>query len=298
MLQVDELYYFQYLMLFPAEWRCPLSDYYMKTADSPSGKAFVLKDNEKPVAYAVLVRENEGWVLKYIFTDKNERQKGYATYLIREIIPHSDKFLRVHILRSHPFFDAMSACLKKLGFAVNDTSCVYSVAVSENLWKRVDELRLVRMKEILLQDGSRCIPFREMDNSIRNQLISSPTSSFANTLNPAALLQNDKNVDLSISTVLVKNGVLSAYSLITRPMQNTISIEQISETQNEIGMGKIVAPLCVSLEAIRKIPEITMMKMTISDSNKKSLRFVARMFKGQEISSTKNFSFIITQKKL
>ncbi len=206
-----------------------------------SGKAFVIKDNEKPVAYAVLVEENEGWVLKYIFTDKNERQKGYASYLIREIIPH---------------------------------------------------------KEVLLQDGSRCIPFREMDNSIRNQLISSPTSSFANTLNPAVLLQNDRNVDLSISTVLVKNGVLVAYSLITRPTQNTISIEQISETQNEIGMGIIVAPLCVSLEAIRKIPEITIMKMTISDSNKKSLNFVARMFKGQEISSTKNISFIITQKTL
>ncbi|MGN0669349.1 MAG: hypothetical protein ACI4JZ_02255 [Oscillospiraceae bacterium] len=89
-----------------------------------------------------------------------------------------------------------------------------------------------------------------------------------------------------------------AYSLITRPTQNTVSIEQISETPSEIGMGKIVATLCVSLEAIRKIPEITMMKMTISDSNKMSLRFVARMFKGQEISSTKNFSFFITQKTL
>ncbi|MGN0669348.1 MAG: GNAT family N-acetyltransferase [Oscillospiraceae bacterium] len=96
-------------MLFPADWRCPLSDYYMKTADSPSGKAFFLKDNEKPVAYAVLVQENEGWVLKYIFTDKNERQKGYASYLIREIVLRAEKYLGVHILRSHPFFDAISA---------------------------------------------------------------------------------------------------------------------------------------------------------------------------------------------
>lgn len=32
-----------------------------------------------------------------------------------------------------PVFDAISACLKKLGFAVNDTSCVYAVGVGEKL---------------------------------------------------------------------------------------------------------------------------------------------------------------------
>lgn len=295
MITIDELYYLQYLMLFPAEWRCALSDYYMKTADSPSGKAFVLKNDEKPVAYAVLVRENEGWVLNYIFTDKDKRRMGYAEYLIREIVSRTENYLRVHIIRSHPFFDAVSACLNKLGFSVNDTSCVYTVDVGENLWKRMDEIQLVRMKEFLLRDGSRCIPFCEMDNSIKNQLLNSSASSFSNTLNPASLLQNNgANVDLSISTVLVKNDELVAYTLITRPTQNTISIEQISETQNKIGTGKIVAPLCASFETVRKIPEITRMKMTISDKNLRSYRFVMKMLKSQEINTAKNFSFIIT----
>lgn len=68
MLKVNELYYLQYLMLFPAEWQSPMSDYYMKAADSESGKEFVLTNDEKPVAYAVLIRENPGWILKYILT--------------------------------------------------------------------------------------------------------------------------------------------------------------------------------------------------------------------------------------
>lgn len=154
------------------------------------------------------------------------------------------------------------------------------------------------MKEFLLRDGSVCIPFCEMNDSIRNRLINSPTNSFSNTLNPAKLLQNDKNVDFEISTVLVKNGELVAYTLVTRPAQNTVSVEQISEAQNELGSGRIVAPLCLSLEAIRKNPEITMMKMTISNSNTSSNSFVTEILKGQEITSTQNISFIITKKML
>lgn len=295
---IDELNYLQYLVLFPAEWRCALSDYYIKTADSPSGRAFVLKDDEKPVAYAVLVRENDGWVLDYIFTDKSKRRMGCAEYLIREIVSRTENYLRVHIIRSHPFFDAVSACLNKLGFSVNDTSCVYTTAVGENLWKRMDEIQLVRMKEFLLRDGSCCIPFCEMDDSIKNQLLNSPTNRFSNTLNPASVLQNNgESIDLSISTVLVKNGELVAYTLITRPMQNSISIEQVSEAQNKIGTGMIVASVCASFEAVRKIPEITRMKMTISDKNTRSYRFAMKMLKGQEINAAKNFSFIINNAK-
>ncbi|MGN0618895.1 MAG: hypothetical protein ACI4J7_07720, partial [Ruminiclostridium sp.] len=136
-------------------------------------------------------------------------------------------------------------------------SCVYSVAAGESLWKRMEELRLVRMREFLLRDGSECIPFCKMEDHIKNQLINSPENSFHNSLNPAQLLQNNGgNVDLEISTVLVKSGELKAYALITRPSQNTVSVEQISEVRSEIGSGKIVAPICASLEAIRRIPEL------------------------------------------
>ncbi|MGN0619867.1 MAG: hypothetical protein ACI4J7_12675 [Ruminiclostridium sp.] len=135
-----------------------------------------------------------------------------------------------------------------------------------------------------------------MEDCIKNQLINSPENGFHNSLNPAQLLQNNAgNVDLEISTVLVKSGELKAYTLITRPSQNTVSVEQIAEARSDIGSGKIVAPLCASLEAIRKIPEITTMKMTISDRNKRSYSFVSEILKGQEICSTKNMSFIITK---
>lgn len=299
MLQTEELYYLQYIMLFPAEWRCPLSDHYMKAADGECGRAFVLKADEKPVAYAVLSRENQGWILEYIYTDKNERGKGFAAFLIRDIIMRSEKYLRVHILQSHPYYKEMTACLNKLGFVVNDVSCVFSAEVGEKMWARMDELNLVRMKELLLGDGSECIPFRNMDDSIRNQLISSPSSEFSNSLDPAPLLKNSAyKVDHGISTALVKNGRLKAYTLVTRPSHNSVTVEQIAESQDELGSGRVVAPLCTTLEAVRSIPEITVMKMTISDRNKKSYKLVTRILKAENLDTTKNMSFIITKELL
>ena len=73
MLKASELYYLQYLMMFPAEWRSPMSDYYMKTAESKSGKAFVLTDDDNPVAYAVLVRENLFWLHNWVLRLQQER---------------------------------------------------------------------------------------------------------------------------------------------------------------------------------------------------------------------------------
>ena len=265
MLRVDRLYLLQYMMILPNEWHSPLADHYMKMADSESGMAFLLSDNDMPVAYAVLNKENEGWVLNYIYTDKEKRRKNYAS------------------------------CLDKLGFIMNDTSCVYAVPVGESLWKHMDELQLQRMKEFLLRDGSKCISFCKMDSDIRDQLLKSSSNHFSNSLNPEGFFKNSvENVDSAISNVLVKNGLLEAYTLITRPAINTVSVEQISEAQSKIGSGRIIAPLCASFEAIRNCPEITKMKMTISDRNTRSYRFVMEILKGQKISVTKNSSYIIT----
>ena len=265
MLRVDRLYLLQYMMILPNEWHSPLADHYMKMADSESGMAFLLSDNDMPVAYAVLNKENEGWVLNYIYTDKEKRRKNYAS------------------------------CLDKLGFIMNDTSCVYAVPVGESLWKHMDELQLQRMKEFLLRGGSKCISFCKMDSDIREQLLKSSSNHFSNSLNPEGFFKNSvENVDSAISNVLVKNGLLEAYTLITRPAINTVSVEQISEAQSKIGSGRIIAPLCASFEAIRNCPEITKMKMTISDRNTRSYRFVMEILKGQKISVTKNSSYIIT----
>lgn len=75
-----------------------------------------------------------------------------------------------------------------------------------------------------------------MSDSIREQLINSASNSFSNTLNPAPLMLNKaENVDPTISTVLVKNGELKAYTLITRPSHNSVVIEHISVAKSESG---------------------------------------------------------------
>lgn len=294
-LRVDRLYLLQYMMILPNEWHSPLADHYMKMADSESGRAFLLSDNDRPVLYAVLNKENAGWVLNYIDTDKEKRRKNYASYLIRKIVLQMDQYVRVHLVHSHPYYDAVTSCLDKLGFIVNDTSSVYAVSVGESIWRHMDELQLLRMKEFLLRDGSKCIPFCKMGSGIREQLIKSSSNHFSNSLNPEGFLKNSvENVDLEISNVLVRDKELEAYTLITRPRVNTVSIEQIAEAQSKIGSGRIVAPLCASLEAIRNCPEITMMKMTISDQNTRSYRFVMEILKGQKMNVTKNSSYIVT----
>ena len=94
--------------------------------------------------------------------------------------------------------------------------------------------------------------------------------------------------------LLVKNGELLAYTLILRPSAGVAQIEHIAEAKEEIGGGKIVAPLCATLEAMRKDPQIHKMKLTISDGNQRSYQFVMEILKGLSIEETRNVSLAVT----
>lgn len=209
MLQMEEMNFLQY-MLLPAEWHCPLSDYFMRMVQAGAGRAYRLCADGAPVSYAVVLREGVGWRMPYLFTHPEQRRKGYARQMIRQLAEQLDGYLRAHIIQTHPYYDAMMACLQSLGFVVNDASCVYSVEVDGRFWARMEELNLVRVKEFLLRGGLTCMP------------------------------------------------------------------------------------LCATLEAMRKDPQIHKMKLTISDGNQRSYQFVMEILKGLSIEETRNVSLAVT----
>lgn len=294
MLQMEELNFLQY-MLLPAEWHCPLSDYFMRMVQAGAGRAYRLCADGAPVSYAVVLREGVGWRMPYLFTHPEQRRKGYARQMIRQLAEQLDGYLRAHIIQTHPYYDAMMACLQSLGFVVNDASCVYSVEVDGRFWARMEELNLVRVKEFLLRGGLTCTPLCAAGEELRKQLMDSPRSRFENQLNPAELLRNPAaHVDEALSMLLVKNGELLAYTLILRPSAGVAQIEHIAEAKEEIGGGKIVEPLCATLEAMRKDPQIHKMKLTISDGNQRSYQFVMEILKGLSIEETRNVSLAVT----
>jgi len=291
MLQIDELYLLQYSILLPQSWRSPLSDYFMRLAAAGEGKAFLLRKDDAFAGYAILVAENHGWVLKYLYIAPECRRQGCAKYFIRQLVERMPQYLRIHLVESLPCFEILCSCLQKLGFRANDTSCVYAVPVDDVLWARMDELKMTRMKEMLLRGGSECVTFAKMSEDIRQQLLHSTTGEFSNTLDPAEFMRNPAaRLDENLSVALVRDGKLRAYTLITRPSVGTVSVEQIAETHSDIGSGKIVAPLCETLEAMRRDPKIDHMQLTISDSNFRSYRFVMEVLKGTNIHTTKNMS--------
>ena len=233
--------------------------------------------------------------MPYLFTYPEQRRRGYARQLIRRLAEQLDGYLRAHIIQTHPYYDAMLTCLQSLGFVVNDASCVYSVEVDGRFWARMEELNLVRVKEFLLRGGLTCTPLCAAGEELRRQLMDSPRSRFANQLNPAELLRNPAaHVDETLSMLLVKNGELLAYTLILRPSAEVVQIEHIAEAKEEIGGGTIVAPLCATLEAMRKDLQIHKMKLTISDGNQRSYQFVMEILKGLSIEETRNVSLAVT----
>lgn len=294
MLEIGELHFWQYGML-PLAWHSPLSDYFMNMVQAGAGRAFLLRADGVPVSYAIALREGRGWRMVYLFTLPEHRRNGYARHLIGQLVQQLEGYLRVQIVQTNPCYEALLDCLRSMGFVVHDTSCVYSVPVDEVLWARMDELNLVRVKEFVLRGGFACIALRDCGAEIRQQLMDSTTSSFQNQLDPAELLRNPAaHVDENLSTVLVKEGSLLAYTLILRPSAGVAEMEHIAETKAEIGGGKIVAPLCATLEKMRKDPQLREMKLTISDKNQRSYQFVMEILKGVPIRTARNVSLVAT----
>lgn len=302
-MNIIELTYISYLFTNP-EMRCALSDYYMQIVDAGGGQAFAVLNGSDICAYAVLINEGRGKVLSYICTDPNERRKGYATQLLCKIVEDSEFYIRLHILRAHPSFEAMHHMAKAAGFMLHDISNVYTCPVNEQLWHRMDELKLHKMKELFLRDGSVCKPFIKLNEVEFEQLRNSGKSSFGNSLDTTVFTRTVSNEpserekaagvpDYNLSFALFgKDGVLRAYTLVMHPTSENVCFEHIAEAKGDIGSGSVITPLCASLERIREDASIKRMMLTISERNERSMSFTLKILKNQNLTRLQNYSLV------
>lgn len=290
-MEIRELSFAEYLFI-DSNMRTALSSQYMLNIQKGSGKAFALFDKEKVISYILLYLEKEGCKITYICTDPNFYRRGYAEKLIRYVQQNFTGRIHLNITEQFGTYHAIDNCLRKLGFEVDTCSNIFTANVNEKMWEKMDKLKLSQMKDFLLRDGGKCIDFCNMDEDIKNQLLNSVNSEFKNKLNPAKFLLNiENNADEKLSTVMVKNGTVCSYALVTRLAKGSVCFEQISETAKDIGMGTVTAPLCSTLEKIRNIPEIEKINLCILDDNFDSLKYFFSMFSKDEIKITRNINY-------
>lgn len=292
-MQIQEITYMQYELLLPNECKCALSNYYVSLASS-GGKIYALIQDTNIISYAIILFENTCTTIKYIFTKESERNLGHATYLIKGIlnIEKQYPFIRIHITENLSSYKTISDICGTIGFISSEKNHVFSFDLSPALWNKMDSLKLTRMKDIWLRSDFVCTSFANMSEAIKNQLVESANTSFKNSLNPKDLIQNNANIANDLSFVLTKDETLYAYSLVTALSFDTICIEQISETNTSIGSGIIIAPLCSTLEIVRKNQNIKRMNLAIYDSNDKSLGFVLGMLDDMKSSEIVNKNYI------
>lgn len=290
-MEVNSLTLWEYLMM-DAEMHTSLSDHYMYAMKQGLGAALSLRENGQIVSYAIFKQENNHLRMHYIYTRPNMRRKGYATKLISHIQDQSKCKIVTTINKSIEYSDAIISCLIKLNFKESISGCIYTATVDSTMWDKMDNLKILKIKELLLRDNAVCIPFKDMDASAREQLLNSPHNEFDNTLNPAPFLTNNaRRADSDFSTIMLKDGILCSYVIITRPDRDTVCFEQISETHSKIGTGSIIAPMCCALERIRECPEIKRLTLHIQDNNQRSVDFFLSMFSRDELRISHNASY-------
>lgn len=279
-------------MLLGAEMHTGLSDHFMYAVNRGASTSISIRENGQVVSYAIISQEVDSIRLQCIYTHPQMRRKGYATKLITHLLEQSNYRICTTINMSIEFSDALIDCLNKLGFKRTNSGSIYTANIDDTMWEKMDRLKIVKMKELLLRGNAECIPFREMDESVRDQLLNSVHSEFGNKLDPAPfLVDNTSGTDTDFSTIMLKDGTLCSYIVITRPSEDAVCFDQISEAHNRIGAGSILAPLCCALEVIHERPEIKKFTLHILDNNQSSADFFLSMFSKDELRISREVSY-------
>ncbi len=289
-MEVSEFSLWEY-MFSEEKMRTSLSDYYMKTVPSGQGEAFALRDGERVVSYAIFRIVKDTRALLYLFTDPDLRRRGHASALLQNIIQNKKERFLVSLNEGLSCYDALCACLEKLEFRQVFTGQIFHLKVDETLKDKMEARKLPAMKNLLLRDRGECISLRDLSPLLRTQLEESKTNEFQNSLNPALLLRGRHNIDEDLSMVMLRDGKLCSYALVSRPSEDMVCVEEISEAGSDIGAGTVIAPVCCVGEKIQNIPEIRKITMCIRDDNTESKEFFFSLLKGEDIRAVKTVCY-------
>ncbi len=292
-MEISKLNFWEYIFLDAEQMRTSLSDYLMNRVRKGFGKAFSLQDENSIVAYIITSRDSIGLRIDYIYTHPQLRRRGYATQLLQRVTQDENGPARVNLSESLAKYETVSKCLLKSGFIKAGGGLIYNISFDEKMWQWAECLKINRMKELLLRNDTECTAFRDMTESAREQLLNSKNNEFRNRLDPLPYLtEGGCRADEEISIAMCRGGTLCSYVLITRPTEDTVCFEQISESEEKIGSGSVTAPLCCAMEKIRTKPEIKKMTMFIPDENTASKKFLMFFIPEENITTSRNEIFI------
>lgn len=290
MIDFSEIDYIQYSLGFDSSWKCPLSDYYM----SIGYRAFLLRENEVPVSYSIITEKDDNVVILYIFTSKDKRNKGYATCLIKEMKALFNRHFLADSPKNQPCFAALSRCLEKNGFTSFKSARIFQIDLTPESKENYKKHHLNRIPAYLKEKGFECMPFALMPPDIEKQLKESNINEFKNSFDVSRYLDtNEYYLDRNLSMVLVKDGKLRAYILVSRLSKSSIYVEHAAESFQDLGSGIIASPDICFMDAVVNNNDIKTGRYTVSVDNKKSNAFVDSlgMFWHEQITDVVSFAY-------
>ena len=247
--------YTDYLGLF-GDYRTAHSDLAAKLAAESGGCILIQTDEAGPCGYICQVVEGEGSRLQYIFVLPERRGEGQAKSLLIHAMAEGAGLLRLSLPEKSAAFSSLCHLARTLGFQETGSSITFhsGTACGEGLWENLMEGRGRIYRQVLERMGFCAWSFREAPRHHLDSLYDSGQNEYGNSLDVRPYFDmRGKCLDLDLSFLAVHRDEtgekLAAYSLVTRPDDNSAIFEQMSAAEKFQNTGCVVLPVLYSMEA-------------------------------------------------
>lgn len=250
--QIIEATYMDYMFLFGG-YRTALSDMYMKIAEK-SGKIFLVMKDSQPAGFLCTEKNDGFFTVLYGFTIPKWRNQGIFTKLLNTAIENAAAKVRITVSENKECCSYIVRAAEHAGFK-KGASCMVYQGKSEDFhnWEKYMERTGNKLCEILLRQGFTCVSFAKAGEMLQKKLYESKKNEFQNRLEICSYLENkEKNMEMNMSFMAVKDQEIAAYTLIRRPDPYSAVFEQISSHEKYQGSGCIMLPFAASMDMFKK----------------------------------------------
>ena len=240
---------FQYYVFFHP-FRTAFSDHQVREAAHGGWMAYARMDDQ-PVGYLCASAEGDRFRASFGFTHPAYRNQGILTALMMELIRTGDRPVRLCLPEKHPFAVPVRAACRFLGFVQGESVHVFSCRRdTDEPWRNFMTHRGKRLCDTLDRYGYRTVSFSEAGSDLLDQLRESPRTLYRNRFYPADYLDGRvMGLSRELSFAAIREGRLSAYSLVRTENREIAVFEQISVSAQEKGKGVILLPFVSSMNA-------------------------------------------------
>lgn len=209
------------------------------------GWAFVWQDGDKILSWALVMPNDNAFVLERIYTPEHLRRQGYASALVRELQKDGTK-ITCSVKQDVPQAEAANALLRKRGFRFRKS--MYSFTLSCEAFKDWDKTpdgqRISVCAQYFLKKDFRIISFADATTEQLDYVKNAGKNDFQSTIDPAQWFQRGVEFYEKGCFILLKNEVPVAFALISCPGQNFCVLRLIATAKKFIGRGYAVVLYC------------------------------------------------------